>query len=110
MRARARAQTTLALTPRGVPPLRAALWSVVTSLPQPLMAVPTYIWVESFLHLLPVGLGFAAGAMVFVAVFELFAEARDAVGTGRASALLVVSAVGMAAAQHVLRSFEQNDR
>lgn len=96
-------QTTLALAPRGVSPLRAALWSVVTSLPQPLMAVPTYIWVESFLHLLPVGLGFAAGAMLVVALFELLPEARGVLGTGRALALLAMSFSGMAITHGVLR-------
>lgn len=33
----------LVLIPRGVPVAEAALWAVFTSLPQPLMAVPTFI-------------------------------------------------------------------
>lgn len=56
----------LVLVPQGTPPWRAALWSVFSSLPQPLMAVPAYLFVTAFRPILPAGLGFAAGAMVWM--------------------------------------------
>jgi zinc transporter, ZIP family len=65
----------LVLVPKGVTVIRAAGWSVFSSLPQPLMAVPAFLLVEWFRPLLPVGLGFAAGAMVWMVVAQLLPDA-----------------------------------
>ncbi|CAM9460208.1 unnamed protein product, partial [Phaeothamnion confervicola] len=80
----------LVLHPRGVSKCNTALWCVFTSLPQPLMAVPAYLFVEAFLPLLPVGLGFAAGAMFWVACFELFVDAVE--DTSRLAAVVTTAA------------------
>lgn len=63
------------LRPKGSSILACAGWSIVSSLPQPIMAVPAFLFVDRFVGLLPYGLGFAAGAMVFVVFFELLPEA-----------------------------------
>lgn len=66
----------LVLVPRGVGVWRDAWWSVFSSLPQPLMAVPAFVFVEAFSSILPAGLGFAAGAMAWMVAAELYPDAR----------------------------------
>src|SRR5512133_191762 len=61
----------LVLVPQGVTVSRAALWSIFSSLPQPLLAVPAFLFVEAFGAALPVGLGFAGGAMVWMVLAEV---------------------------------------
>jgi zinc transporter, ZIP family len=69
----------LVLIPRGTSKRAAAAWSIFSSLPQPLMAVPAFLFVEAFSEFLPVGLGFAAGAMLWLVVADLLPEALQTV-------------------------------
>ena len=66
------------LRPAGASLAACAGWSVFSSLPQPLMAVPAFLFVEAFRPALPYGIGFAAGAMFFMIFVELLPEAYDA--------------------------------
>ena len=68
----------LVLVPRGATVRAAAGWSIFSSLPQPLLAVPAFLFVDTFRSILPVGLGFAAGAMVWMVLGELLPEALKA--------------------------------
>lgn len=92
----------LVLVPRGVGVARAAWWSVFSSLPQPVMAVPAFVFVDFFTPFLPVGLGFAAGAMVWMVLAELTPDAL-ANASARATALAgVLAFAGMMAFQELV--------
>eukprot|EP00747_Dinoflagellata_sp_TGD_P044118 gnl/TRDRNA2_/TRDRNA2_143077_c0_seq1.p1 gnl/TRDRNA2_/TRDRNA2_143077_c0~~gnl/TRDRNA2_/TRDRNA2_143077_c0_seq1.p1 ORF type:complete len:645 (+),score=107.57 gnl/TRDRNA2_/TRDRNA2_143077_c0_seq1:53-1987(+) len=73
----------LVLVPRGIDIPLATVIATLTSIPQPLMAVAAFRFVETFQSLLPIGLAFAAGAMVYVSVCDLLTEALEALGGRR---------------------------
>ena len=83
------------LRPRGTSLAACAGWSVFSSLPQPLMAVPAFIFVEAFRTVLPYGLGFAAGAMVYMVLVELLPEAFHQGRRAAVATLASVAAIGM---------------
>lgn len=79
------------------------LWAIFTSLPQPIFAVPAYLFVERFVPLLPGGLGFAAGAMGYVAIFELLAEALEDTNLMATGVAASISFVGMNLLQNAVK-------
>ncbi|MEM9083330.1 MAG: ZIP family metal transporter [Planctomycetota bacterium] len=69
----------LALRAQDVSPTRCVAWSIFTSLPQPLAAVPAAAMVWLFEPLLSAGMGFAGGAMLALVLTHLLPESvRDA--------------------------------
>jgi zinc transporter, ZIP family len=71
----------LVLVPRGMGVLQAAGWSVVSSMPQPLLALPAFFFVEAFAQALPVGLGFAGGAMLWMVAAQIVPDALHSTGS-----------------------------
>ena len=71
-------------------------------MPQPLMAVPAFLFVENFHPLLPFGLGFAAGAMIWVAAFDLFLEAQENLTLRSTLGVSALAAVGMGTIQFMM--------
>ena len=90
----------LVLVPRGTRVRSAAWWSVFSSLPQPLIAPFAFLFVEAFKPVLPAGLGFAAGAMLWMVWSELLPEAVEdaskralAIGLGGSFATMLAAQV-----------------
>jgi ZIP family zinc transporter len=75
---------------------RMVWWAVFSSLPQPIGAVVAYYFVTLARELLPVGFGFAAGAMVYLVLTEFIPEALDS-GEGLARGGRPELAVGLVA-------------
>lgn len=94
----------LVLIPRGTPVWKASGWSIFTSLPQPLMAIPAFLFVLLFKPFLPVGLGLAAGAMVWMVFAELLPDAlEDASGQAVGIAVTLAFAALLAFQEFVLQ-------
>lgn len=70
------------LVARGTTPRKALEWTLLCALPQPLFAVPSYIFVDSFRALLPASMGFAAGCMIWIVIAELLPDALEALPAG----------------------------
>ncbi len=90
------------LRPKGQSVLRCAGWSIFSSLPQPLMAVPAFLFVEAVRPALPYGLGFAAGAMFFMVLVELLPEAYGQARRPVVATLTSVAVVAMVVFQRYL--------
>lgn len=92
----------LVLVPRGIPVWQAALWAVFSSLPQPIAAVPAYLFVETFHAVLPVGFGIAAGAMIWMVFSELIPEANENASPGAVGVAVTLCFAIMLAFQYLL--------
>ncbi len=89
----------LVLVPRGVPVWQAAGWAIFSSLPQPLMAIPAYLFVTAFEPFLPIGLGLAAGAMIWMVFAELLPDANHRLSASSVGTVIVLSFMAMFAFQ-----------
>ena len=91
------------LVSRGVGAKKAAWWALFTALPQPLLAVPSFMFVDTFTFLLPLALGFAAGCMTWMVFAELIPDSLADAPHGKVSSMLInfrvelLLVIGMAA-------------
>lgn len=93
----------LVLIPRGMRVISAAGFAILSSVPQPIMAVPAYLFVEFFRPVLPVGLGFAAGAMIWMVFSEIMPETREETTSNKVGITITLSVILMVVLQEFLR-------
>ncbi|RME00307.1 MAG: ZIP family metal transporter [Calditrichaeota bacterium] len=85
----------LPLRAEGVSTYKCGLISILSSVPQPVMAVPAVLAVWFFEPLLPIGLGFAGGAMMYLVVLELIPEALSDGGRDLTAWGVMIGLAGM---------------
>ena len=90
------------LVAKGVSWWKAALWSIFTSLPQPLFAVPAFMFITYFKQYLPIGLGFAAGAMLWVVFADIVPESQENMEKEKSAVIIVLALICMLYLQYVL--------
>ncbi len=89
----------LVMIPKGTSPIKAVGWSIFSSLPQPLMAIPAFLFVDTFREYLPLGLGLAAGAMIWMVFAELIPESLQKCEPHKIGFWVTVAILGMSAFQ-----------
>ena len=82
---------------------KAAYWSIFSSLPQPVMAVPAFLFVAFFEPLLPIGLGFAAGAMIWMVFSEILPESLEEASSNLVAVVATLSILTIIAFQVLIR-------
>lgn len=92
----------LPLAAEGVGFWRCFGYSVLSSLPQPIAVIPSVLLVWFFAPLLPIGLGFAAGAMIYLVIAELLPESFASAGKHLTAGSFIIGFVMMMLLQYAL--------
>ncbi|KAG2430207.1 hypothetical protein HXX76_010306 [Chlamydomonas incerta] len=94
---------------RGTPPRTALFWTLLSALPQGIVAVPSYMFVETFSSLLPIALGFAAGCMIWIVFAELIPDALETAEHGHVATAATLSAAALQVISMVIAKLERAD-
>lgn len=62
---------------QGMSVWKSSVFAVIANIPQPLIAIPSYLFLQSYSEMLPIGYGIASGAMIYIVFTELIPESRD---------------------------------
>ncbi len=85
----------LPLRARGASVWRCAGYAILTSVPQPLLAVPAFMLASVFQPLVAPSLGFAGGAMIFLVMSELIPESLETCSRTETAWGVTLGLVGM---------------
>ena len=98
------------LASKGVKPMQCLFWSIVSSLPQTVTAVPSFLFVETFTSLMPFGVGFSAGCMIWIVFAELLPDAFEGAEDARAVATAAtMSAVALEGFRMAMQRLDNED-
>ncbi|GMP86183.1 hypothetical protein CsSME_00039057 [Camellia sinensis var. sinensis] len=98
----------MVLASRGVSPQNAMLWSVITSLPQPIVAVPSFICADAFNKLLPFCTGFAAGCMIWMVIAEVLPDGFKEASPSHVASAATLSVAFMEALSALFLNFSHS--
>ncbi|OAY44646.1 putative zinc transporter At3g08650 [Manihot esculenta] len=98
----------MVLASRGVSPQNAMLWSVITSLPQPIVAVPSYMCADAFNKFLPFCTGFAAGCMIWMVIAEVLPDAFKEASSSQVASAATISVACMEALSTMFQNFSHD--
>lgn len=98
----------MVLSSRGVSPQNAMMWSILTSLPQPIVAVPAFICADAFDKFLPFCTGFAAGCMIWMVIAEVLPDAFKEASPSHVASAATLSVAFMEALGLVFQNFSNN--
>jgi len=87
----------LPLRARGASLWRCAWYAVLTSVPQPILAIPAFILTSFFQPLVAPSLGFAGGAMIFLVMSELLPDSLASCSRSETAWGVTLGLVGMLA-------------
>ncbi|KAB5561838.1 hypothetical protein DKX38_006795 [Salix brachista] len=96
------------LASKGFSPQNAMLWSVITSLPQPIVAVPAFMCADAFSKFLPFCTGFAAGCMIWMVVAEVLPDAFKEASPPQVASAATISVAFMEALSTAFENFSHD--
>ncbi len=83
------------LVGKGMSWKKASFWSIFTSLPQPIFALPAYIFISSLRSYVPFGLGFAAGAMLWILFSDIVPESQEYLSEKTSATIISFGTIAM---------------
>lgn len=96
----------LVILPKGENFVRNLIYCVISSLPQPLIAIPSFLLVQYFRFVLPYGFGIAAGAMLWISISEILPEAMSRLSSDKCASIIIFFMGIMSSFQSWIHSIE----
>ncbi|XP_020581246.1 putative zinc transporter At3g08650 [Phalaenopsis equestris] len=95
----------MVLASQGISPQNAMFWSFITSLPQPIVAVPSFLCADAFHKVLPFCTGFAAGCMIWMVIAEVLPDAFKEASPSKVASSGTLAVAFMETLSTVLQAF-----